>query len=99
MDISLLIEIKQIASSQAKTNSNDCHFAPVTTRNTTSSPISTTTSIGIINTTTRPIATTEGSSSATTYISTGDTPCSNLFRVLTIMSLFCYKSFRAVSTL
>ncbi|CAF5203953.1 unnamed protein product, partial [Rotaria magnacalcarata] len=36
-----------------------------------------------------------GSSSATTYISTGDTPCSNLFRVLTIMSLFCYKSFRA----
>ncbi|CAF4815276.1 unnamed protein product, partial [Rotaria magnacalcarata] len=26
MDISLLIKIKQIASSQAKTNSNDCHF-------------------------------------------------------------------------
>ncbi|CAF4499643.1 unnamed protein product [Rotaria socialis] len=36
------------------------------------------------------------SSSATTFISTGDTPCSDLFRVLTIMLFFCYKSFRAV---
>ncbi|CAF4477102.1 unnamed protein product [Rotaria socialis] len=70
MDVSLLIEIERIASSQDKTNSNDCYSAPATTRNTTSSPVSSTASIGIISTTTRSTATTELSSTVVTSITT-----------------------------